>query len=115
MRLCSALLSLTGLAATVGRPYFYMQEGSEKCFEQNVPVPKSPLVVAYQTDTHVVGLDCQLSVRNPEGNILALRSVVPSEPRGTVAAVAEAPGVYWVCVSCKNSHVSCCFCSDSVA
>ncbi|KAH0480023.1 MAG: hypothetical protein KVP17_002151 [Porospora cf. gigantea B] len=97
------LLGGLALAAKSGNPYFYLQEGAEKCFSETLGV-KTPLVVAYSTDVDSTGIDCQIAIRSPQGVVVALRSVVPTEPKGSLAVVGDEPGAYWICASCRNSH-----------
>ncbi|OII74089.1 uncharacterized protein cubi_02891 [Cryptosporidium ubiquitum] len=82
--------------------YFYVQEGTEKCFIQEVP-KSVPIHVKYE-NVNNLGIDCNIIFRNPENIEVFSRHVNENEHKGSVAYLPEIDGDHKLCIRCESSN-----------
>eukprot|EP00922_Rhytidocystis_sp_ex-Travisia-forbesii_P057583 GHVS01085247.1.p1 GENE.GHVS01085247.1~~GHVS01085247.1.p1 ORF type:complete len:215 (+),score=28.63 GHVS01085247.1:226-870(+) len=102
--LLSFILSFVILLSTClveGTAYFYVTEGTDKCFLENVPQSVA-LTVAYDNpDNH--GVACAIIFRDPHGHQVFKREVLHTSPKGKVTHLTTVAGDHRVCISCPAS------------
>ncbi|KAH7650351.1 hypothetical protein FG379_003423 [Cryptosporidium bovis] len=82
--------------------HFYIQEGSEKCFIQDIP-RNIPIYVKYE-NTNNLGIQCVIIFKNPEKIEVFSKHVDEKENKGNVAYLSTVQGEHSVCVRCESSN-----------
>ncbi|PPS94764.1 emp24/gp25L/p24 family/GOLD dimain [Cryptosporidium hominis] len=77
--------------------YFYVQEGTEKCFIQEVP-KSVPIHVKYENVNNLV------IFKNTEDIEVFSRHVNENDHKGSVAYLPEVDGDHKVCIRCDSSN-----------
>ncbi|KAK9171474.1 emp24/gp25L/p24 family/GOLD family protein [Cryptosporidium meleagridis] len=82
--------------------YFYVQEGTEKCFIQEVP--KSVAIHVKYENVNNLGIDCTVIFKNPDNIEVFSRHVNENDHKGSVAYLPEVDGDHKVCIRCDSSN-----------
>ncbi|KAH8582440.1 transmembrane [Cryptosporidium sp. chipmunk genotype I] len=82
--------------------YFYVQEGAEKCFIQEVP-KSIPIHVKYE-NVNNLGIDCAVIFKNPDNIEVFSKHVNENEHKGSAAYLPELDGDHKVCIRCESSN-----------
>ncbi|KAJ1611201.1 putative transmembrane protein [Cryptosporidium canis] len=82
--------------------YFYIQEGTEKCFIQEVP-KSIPIHVKYENVINL-GIDCTVLFKDPDNIEVFSKHVDENSHKGTVAYLPEIEGNHKVCIRCESSN-----------
>jgi len=99
---CSlCLCALIALLPLIEGAYFYVSEGTDKCFVENVP-NKVPLTVGYNNLDNP-GVMCSIVYKDPSGRTVYSKEVPHDTPSGKVAYLTKTAGEYGICVSCLPS------------
>eukprot|EP00386_Alphamonas_edax_P003985 GDKI01012280.1.p1 GENE.GDKI01012280.1~~GDKI01012280.1.p1 ORF type:complete len:217 (-),score=67.38 GDKI01012280.1:132-755(-) len=101
MRSIIALLSAACLMQCVFGAYFFVSEGSEKCFLENVPT-NQVMTVTYDNPENP-GVACSIVFKNPAGRQVFSKEVTAQEPKGKVAYMSQVAGEHKVCINCASS------------
>lgn len=98
--------------------YFYIQEGTEKCFIQEVP-KSVPIHAKYENVNNLgtftfalfilnilrlSGIDCTVIFRNPDNIEVFSKHVDEKNHKGAVAYLPEMDGNHKVCIRCESSN-----------
>lgn len=86
------------------RAYFYVAEGSKKCFYENTPA-SLPVTVTYASSENP-GVSCTVSVSDPKGRDVDSKEVTRDSTDGRLTYLTKQVGQHAVCVSCPSSKVS---------
>eukprot|EP00745_Piridium_sociabile_P022624 TRINITY_DN35293_c5_g1_i1.p2 TRINITY_DN35293_c5_g1~~TRINITY_DN35293_c5_g1_i1.p2 ORF type:complete len:206 (+),score=18.66 TRINITY_DN35293_c5_g1_i1:67-684(+) len=81
--------------------YFYVSEGSEKCFVENVP-DHQVITVTYANPANP-GVPCTLSFKDPTGRQVFSRESTETEWKGKVAHMTTQHGEHKICIKCSSS------------
>eukprot|EP00923_Selenidium_pygospionis_P052193 GHVN01090300.1.p1 GENE.GHVN01090300.1~~GHVN01090300.1.p1 ORF type:complete len:139 (+),score=12.15 GHVN01090300.1:77-493(+) len=102
-KMSNVWLTLLGawLCIRVDSAYFYVSEGTEKCFVENVP-SNIPITVSYDNRENP-GVDCSIVFKDPNGRTVFSRLVEHNNPKSKVAHLTKEGGEYKVCVHCDAS------------
>ncbi|KAH8741644.1 hypothetical protein FG386_003618 [Cryptosporidium ryanae] len=82
--------------------HFYIQEGSEKCFIQDVP-RNIPIYVKYE-NSNDLGIQCAIIFKNPEKIEVFSKHVDEKDSKGSVAYLSKVQGEHSVCIRCESSN-----------
>lgn len=107
MRTAAFILSILSVpcaeAQPIGRAYFYVAEGSKRCFQENTP-KSLPVTVSYQA-YDIPGVTCSISMLDPQGRVVSNREVTGDDPQGKLIYVTQSSGQHSVCVNCATAKV----------
>lgn len=98
-------ISINGLLlftsfTNVNAAHFFVSEGSDKCFIENVP-HGVPLTVAYKNIDNP-GVTCSIIYKNPSGRQVYSKEILPSHTQGKVTHLTATAGEYKICISCAS-------------
>lgn len=99
------LVSLCVAAATaqkLGSPYFYLDEGSTKCFLEDV-AEGVPLTVTYSNEDNP-GIPCSIQFKDTSQRVVLSRSVTHEHFSGKVSYLVKQNGEHSVCVQCESTQ-----------
>ncbi|CEL93828.1 unnamed protein product [Vitrella brassicaformis CCMP3155] len=81
--------------------YFYVSEGAEKCFLENVPA--NQVITTTYSNPDNPGVSCSIVFKDPRGRQVFSKEVLAAEPKGKVAHLTTQNGEYKVCIKCQSS------------
>eukprot|EP00922_Rhytidocystis_sp_ex-Travisia-forbesii_P064458 GHVS01095780.1.p1 GENE.GHVS01095780.1~~GHVS01095780.1.p1 ORF type:complete len:221 (-),score=42.72 GHVS01095780.1:81-716(-) len=99
--LLSLLLSLLLPSSVRTAAFFYVTEGTDKCFLEHVPQGLAMTVAYHNPDNH--GVTCAIIFKDPHGQQVFKREVLSTSPKGKVTHLTTVAGDHRVCVSCPAS------------
>lgn len=95
---------MTQLLAARGA-YFFVEEGHEKCFNENVLVHQV-LRMSYsmhdkdRLETETEQTECKIVLRNPEDEVVKEHALVSDNHKGVLAHAAQVDGEHRICLAC---------------
>uniref|UniRef100_A0A0G4GDD4 GOLD domain-containing protein n=1 Tax=Chromera velia CCMP2878 TaxID=1169474 RepID=A0A0G4GDD4_9ALVE len=99
--LWTQLVLVLCLFSHVKGAYFFVSEGSEKCFIENIPA-NQVMTVAYDNPENP-GVPCTIIFRDTKGRQAFGKEVTNMVPKGKVAYMAKEAGEHKVCINCASS------------
>lgn len=91
--------------------YFYLEEGTEKCFKENVPehqVLKAQYGMldteVFQTDGSKKPAECKIIVKDPQEKIVKEHAVTKDNAKGKLAYVSQLHGEHDICLICTQKE-----------
>eukprot|EP01055_Gregarina_sp_Pseudo9_P002495 Gregarina_sp_Pseudo_9__2494@NODE_2773_length_878_cov_62_890346_g2538_i0_p1_GENE_NODE_2773_length_878_cov_62_890346_g2538_i0NODE_2773_length_878_cov_62_890346_g2538_i0_p1_ORF_typecomplete_len214_score40_34EMP24_GP25L/PF01105_24/3_5e26BBS2_C/PF14782_6/0_034DUF4307/PF14155_6/0_35DUF4307/PF14155_6/3_4e03_NODE_2773_length_878_cov_62_890346_g2538_i0152793 len=104
-RLLVNLLALLVLrqanSQALGKAFFYVAEGSSKCFYENIP-QGLPMTVQYESQDNP-GVACSLTIQDADKREVAKKEVERHKPMGKLVHLSQRSGEHSICVSCPSS------------
>eukprot|EP00921_Rhytidocystis_pertsovi_P009994 GHVQ01015978.1.p1 GENE.GHVQ01015978.1~~GHVQ01015978.1.p1 ORF type:complete len:211 (-),score=15.88 GHVQ01015978.1:430-1062(-) len=95
------LTLIAGCFRVVSGAYFFVTEGTDKCFIENVPQSVA-MTVAYDNPDNQ-GVACNIIFKDPDNLQVFSREVLHTSPKGKVTYLTTAAGDHLVCISCQSS------------
>lgn len=84
-----------------GKAYFYVAEGSKKCFYENTPA-SLPVTITYSSADNP-GVSCTVSISDPRGRVVDSKEVTRTHYHGRLTYLTKQVGQHSVCASCPSS------------
>ncbi|SCM23422.1 transmembrane emp24 domain-containing protein, putative [Plasmodium chabaudi adami] len=81
--------------------FFYVKEGTEKCFVENVA--KNVIIVASYDNYGAKELKCLINVKNKKGHVLYTHDASQMS-RGKISYMAKTSGAHYVCILCPSNN-----------
>eukprot|EP00919_Chromeraceae_sp_WS-2016_P054008 GHVR01128206.1.p1 GENE.GHVR01128206.1~~GHVR01128206.1.p1 ORF type:complete len:205 (-),score=36.13 GHVR01128206.1:97-711(-) len=97
-KFCTMLALIVGVESA----YFFVSEGSEKCFIENVPV-NQVMTVSYN-NLENPGVACTVIFRDTSGRQVFSKEVTHPNYSGRVAYMTKESGEHKVCISCSSGR-----------
>eukprot|EP01057_Protomagalhaensia_wolfi_P004530 Protomagalhaensia_wolfi_Nauph_80__4529@NODE_464_length_2472_cov_105_665845_g349_i0_p2_GENE_NODE_464_length_2472_cov_105_665845_g349_i0NODE_464_length_2472_cov_105_665845_g349_i0_p2_ORF_typecomplete_len217_score42_90EMP24_GP25L/PF01105_24/4_4e24DUF4307/PF14155_6/0_0029DUF4307/PF14155_6/2_1e03_NODE_464_length_2472_cov_105_665845_g349_i0228878 len=88
-------------AQALGKAFFYVAEGTSKCFYENIP-QGLPMSVQYDSKDNP-GVVCSLTVQDADKREVAKKEVEIGKPSGKLVHLSQRSGEHAICVSCPSS------------
>jgi len=105
------MLSLLGcllLANPARAAYFLVEEGTEKCFQQDL-LMHQVLRVSYTMHdkevlnvTHESQSECRVLIKNPDAEVIKDHALMSETHEGALAIAPKVEGAYAICVHCAS-------------
>ncbi|EEA07033.1 uncharacterized protein CMU_034190 [Cryptosporidium muris RN66] len=93
---------LTYIIIQVNGVYFYVSEGTEKCFEENTP-NNTPITVNYNSKNNI-GVQCAIVFKDPDNHEVYSKPVDSKESDGKAAYMTQNDGEHKICIRCESSN-----------
>lgn len=102
---CLFLLQLTAFGRAA---YFFVEEGHERCFKENI-LKHQVLKMTYEmhdkelldVDNKEKASDCKIAIQNPNDEVVKEHALVTDNHKGALAHAAQVNGEHRICLSCK--------------
>jgi len=83
--------------------YFMVEEGSEKCFQQDLLQHQVLRIVYNMNDKEVLHMaDCRILVKNPEEQVVKDHALGTDLHEGALALVTKGEGLHSICAHCAG-------------
>lgn len=103
----AACLFLINLVPGSQAAYFYVEEGHEKCFNENILKHQVLRMTYSMHDKEVLdkgketSSECKIKVSNPDGKVVKEHALVSDNHQGVLAHAAQVPGEHSICLTCQ--------------
>ncbi|CXI83371.1 transmembrane emp24 domain-containing protein, putative [Plasmodium berghei] len=81
--------------------YFYVKEGVEKCFVENVT--KNVIIVSLYDNYGTKELKCLINVKDKNGLVLYTHDVSQMS-KGKISYMAKSSGLHYICILCPSNN-----------
>ncbi|XP_053990783.1 uncharacterized protein LOC128882944 [Hylaeus volcanicus] len=85
---------------SIGMPYFYAQEGKEKCFSAEVRTGMTVGITYINYNN--TGVECSVTLRDFKNKPLYIREVNLAKPQGKITYISKENGELKICVYCSH-------------